>query len=356
MAGLLTAVETDRDEHLLSRHLSGDASAFGDLYALHYDRLLRHVRRRVRDWHLAEEIVQDTFVRAYEASAHLNDPRRFYPWLTVIANRLAIDAFRRAGRVSPVAALDAQMGLEPPADEGVIAACEAEAVEAAMARVRERHRQVLAWQNQGVSYEGIAQRLDAPLTTVPPLLFRARQAFKREYLAMVEADGLAAVPVLGAMVASFRRWRLRGSQFASHFPEPAVFTAQVAGAVMTAAAVLGPFGAGADGISSGIAFEATSSPAIGDASAGTALAGGDEAQNRLSGRGDDGDARPGDGQIVDRAMPYVRVNQAAHDRTREEARRQAPYFIEVGPAWFALDPEGDAERTAEIVDDSSGLP
>ncbi|HWG98823.1 MAG TPA: RNA polymerase sigma factor [Pilimelia sp.] len=350
MAGLLTAVDTDRDEHLLSRHLSGDVAAFGDLYALHYDRLLRHVRRRVRDWHLAEEIVQDTFVRAYEASAHLNDPRRFYPWLTVIANRLAIDAFRRAGRVSPVAALDPKMGHEPAADERLIAACEAEAIEAAMGRVRERHRQVLAWQNQGVSYEGIAQRLDAPLTTVPPLLFRARQALKREYLAVVEAEGRTAVPMVGAMAAWFRRWRLRGNQFASHFPEPAVFTAQVCtAAVVIGTAIVGPVG---DPRGMGVMGVGPASPEMAShmesADSGSVAALDGIPQNIYAAGTSESDEGP---VLVDgNGVAAAGVGGAGRHRAQRQVQ-EAPYSVQYGPIGVGLDPQGDAERLRELMHD-----
>lgn len=354
MPGLLSAVETERDASLLGRHRAGDPTAFGELYQLHYDRLVRYLRHRVRDWHVAEEIAQDTFVRAYGAAAHLKDDSRFYPWLTVIAQRLAIDWFRRSGRVSLVAELDRELGEEAPADEGVIAACEAEAVGAAMGRVRERHRQVLRWQNEGMSYEDIAERLNAPLTTVPPLLFRARQALRREYLALMETERIAAVPVLGALVAWSRRWRARGLVIANYAPDPAMLTAQIAGVVLVVAGVVGPFaGAAAVHGSTTVGFDRASTDGAPGTTVGTGRHGW---TSTAASEASDGSSGMSQGRpLVERAMPYVRLDGAEHNRAKERARREALYYVEFGDTWIALDPHGDAQRTVEMADSNPSL-
>lgn len=353
MAGLLGAVESERDEQLLESHRAGDAAAFGRLYELHYDRLLRFVRHRVRDYHLAEEITQDAFVRAFGAAQHLKDGSRFYPWLTVIAQRLAIDSFRRGGRVSPVAEFDADLGFEPPADEHLIAACEAEALEAALGRVRERHRQVLRWQTQGMSYEDIAERLNAPITTVPPLLFRARQALRREYLAVTEAERIAAVPVFGTLGLAFRRWTSRGTQLASWVPEPAMLTAQFASLVMVVGVALG-MGSSAVHLEHGSdapADAAGSGPTMTAPNAAAVEGGADEATRR-----DTPDA-PREGEpAMRRALPEFGIDQSAADEARADMRHQSPYYVEFGETWIAVDPEGDARHAREVVEEGVPVP
>lgn len=349
MTGLLGAVESERDEQLLHNHRAGDAAAFGRLYELHYDRLLRFVRHRVRDYHLAEEITQDAFVRAFGAAQHLKDGSRFYPWLTVIAQRLAIDSFRRGGRVSPVAEFNADLGFEPAADEHLIAACEAEALEAALGRVRERHRQVLRWQTQGKTYEDIAELLNAPITTVPPLLFRARQALRREYLAVTEAERIAAVPALGALGLAFRRWTSRGTQMASWVPEPAMLTAQFASLVMVVGVALGMG-------SIAVNLEQGSGVPVGAVDGGTdmilppafAVGGVDSGETGW----DAADAPPGDdkevSELVGRARPDVGIGGPGRARAMEHAR-DAPYRLEAGPVGIGLDPESDLGYASDLV-------
>lgn len=343
MAGLLGAVESERDERLLEDHCAGDNAAFGRLYELHYDRLLRFVRHRVRDYHLAEEITQDAFVRAYGAAAHLKDGRRFYPWLTVIAQRLAIDHFRRSGRVSPVAEFEGELGFEPAADEHLIAACEAEALEAALGRVRERHRQVLRWQNEGMSYEDIAVRLNAPITTVPPLLFRARQALRREYLAVTEAERIAAVPVLGALAAWFRRCRVRGTQLASWVPEPAMFTAQLASAALIVGIGLsGPSGTAVDWTASPSNAGAADFGASAQPMSGAVVADADD----LDVQGEPSDQRSG--ERLDGTAPYIGLGGSGREQAQEYVR-QSPYSFEAGPVGFGVDPERDVSSLRELV-------
>ena len=348
MAGLLSAVESERDQRLLDLHRDSDPAAFAKLYELHYDRLLRFVRQRVRDWHLAEEITQDAFVRAFGALDQLRDGSRFYPWLTVIAQRLTVDAFRRGGRVSPVAELDGELGVEPAADEHLIAACEAEALEAALGRVRERHRQVLRWQTDGLTYEDIAARLNAPLTTVPPLLFRARQALRREYLALIEAERLSAVPVLGAVLAWSRRWRARGAQFLGQMPEPGMLTANIAGAVVLAGVALGSTGGG-----HGVGWHdhpAAAAPAV-EASASAGPNAPSDAEAAVSPSSSQGQAGPSGSRpgVVKAATPQL-SNDPAFRRRAEEHARRSPYYTEIGPIGTGPDPEGDLAYMREFID------
>ena len=50
---------------------------------------------KIGDFHIAEEITQDTFIRVYKKLGTLEDPNRFEGWLYVIANRLCINWIKR---------------------------------------------------------------------------------------------------------------------------------------------------------------------------------------------------------------------------------------------------------------------
>ncbi|HWH33638.1 MAG TPA: hypothetical protein VNU01_13290, partial [Egibacteraceae bacterium] len=66
----------------------------------------------------------------------------------------------------------------------------------------------------------------------------------------------------------------------------------------------------------------------------------------------DGDtAHPGDRALLERAMPFVAVDEREHDRRQQHARRESPYYFEAGDAWVALDPEGDLRKTQSLVHD-----
>ena len=201
-------VDLDRDRALVVRYQQGDEGAFDELYRRYYPRLHLYCQRRVGDRHVAEELAQEAFVRALRAMPRFAGERRFYPWMTVIAQRLCIDHHRRASRVEPSSDIDP--GSVEPEHDALFAAVDAGHLAEAMDRVAPRHREVLSLrEHQGWSYLQIASHLNVPVTTVEALLHRARKALRREYLAVSSGTRLAGVPLLGAGIAAIARWRAR---------------------------------------------------------------------------------------------------------------------------------------------------
>ncbi len=83
------------DVELISKILSGDDTAFGILVDKYQKSVHAHACRKIQDFHYAEEIVQDTFLKAYKKLSTLKDPNQFAGWLHVIADRLCIDWIRK---------------------------------------------------------------------------------------------------------------------------------------------------------------------------------------------------------------------------------------------------------------------
>ena len=81
----------ENDVQLIRRILSGDDTAFSILVQKHQKSVHALVWRKIGDFHIAEEITQDTFLRVYKSLAKLKDPNLFAGWLYVIANRLCIN-------------------------------------------------------------------------------------------------------------------------------------------------------------------------------------------------------------------------------------------------------------------------
>ena len=231
-------VELDRDRSLVELHQAGDDAAFTQLYALHYGRLVRFCYRLTRDSHAAEEVAQEAFTRAFGSMDRLRGERRFYPWLTVIARRLVIDRARDRGRVEVHAHLEAEPSRA--AEDIAVQRIDVDHVATAFGRLSERHQDVLRLRDwEGLSYDAIAERLGVPSTTVPSLLHRARTSLRREYLTATRSR-VAAWLHLAPLIAAARRLRDRAVVWASHLPDPAIFAAPMAGAVLGAAALLAP--------------------------------------------------------------------------------------------------------------------
>lgn len=208
-------IDLDRDRALVLRYQQGDESAFDELYRRYYPRLHLYCQRRVGDRHAAEELAQDAFVRALRAMPRFAGERRFYPWMTVIAQRLCIDHHRRSSRVEPSADIDP--GVVEPEHDAIFARVDQEHLSLAMDRVAPRHREVLKLREQeGWTYLQIASFLNVPVTTVEALLHRARKALRREFLAISSGTRLAGLPLIGGAMAALARFRARWAVGAGH--------------------------------------------------------------------------------------------------------------------------------------------
>ena len=87
-------MEREDDVQLIRKILSGDDAAFGILVEKYQKSVHALAWRKIQDFHYAEEIMQDTFLRAYKKLPTLKNPNQFAGWLYVIANRLCIDWMR----------------------------------------------------------------------------------------------------------------------------------------------------------------------------------------------------------------------------------------------------------------------
>ena len=83
-------MEREKDVQLIRRILSGDDAAFNALVRKHQKGIHALAWRKVGDFHIAEEIVQDTFLQVYKNLAQLKNPNQFSGWMYVIASRLCL--------------------------------------------------------------------------------------------------------------------------------------------------------------------------------------------------------------------------------------------------------------------------
>ena len=98
------------DAQLVHRFLSGDENAFTLLVKKHQKSIHALVWRKVDDFHIAEELTQDTFLKAYQKLGTLKNPNQFAGWLYVIADRLCIAWHRK--QKPPMESLETTSGEE----------------------------------------------------------------------------------------------------------------------------------------------------------------------------------------------------------------------------------------------------
>jgi RNA polymerase sigma-70 factor (ECF subfamily) len=233
-------VDLGRDRLLVEQFQAGDVAGFEDLYRRYYARLYRFCLKRVGDSAEAEEVTQEAFARAYTAMPRLAGERKFYPWLSVIAARLCLDTHRRRARSVPLPELDLG-SVEGEQEKIVLQAADRQMLRDAMDRLGPRHQEVLRLREQeGWSYQRIAEYYAVSLGTVEQLLWRARRALRRAFEAVAGADArsLAGLPVLGWLVRRMAGLRARLAGWSEQVVPPLASNAVALAVVVTSAAVL----------------------------------------------------------------------------------------------------------------------
>jgi len=157
-------------------------------FLVYYDELLGTWMRKLGNRHDAEDVAQEAVLRVLESGqARIGEPRAY---LFETARNLATDAYRRhAGHeFVGMEAVELRPATEGDPDAALRAARMADALEAALAELPLKCRQVFVWQRvQGLSQAEIAQRLGLTKNMVEKHMIRAMRHV-RERLAHLEAD------------------------------------------------------------------------------------------------------------------------------------------------------------------------
>ena len=99
-------MEKEDDVQLIHAVLSGDDSAFNILVEKYQDSIHALAWQKVGDFHYAEEITQDTFLKAYQKLLTLKDPNLFSNWLYKIATRCCLNWLRKHKSVKQLQSLE----------------------------------------------------------------------------------------------------------------------------------------------------------------------------------------------------------------------------------------------------------
>ena len=177
------------DVELIQRVLAGDENAFSALVRKYQKPVHALVWRKIGDFHIAEEITQDAFLKAYKELATLKKPHRFARWLSVIATRGCI-AWLRKKRLSTQSLEDtspAQLekatysGYVIQENEQMTAETQREVVQKLLAKLRENERTVITLHYFGeMTHEEISEFLGTSVGTIKSRLRRAQQRLKQE--------------------------------------------------------------------------------------------------------------------------------------------------------------------------------
>lgn len=164
------------DAELVERALAGERAAYEALVATHLARAQAVARSVLGDQAAVDDVVQDSFLRAYDRLGQLVDGATFPSWLCAIVRNEAVSWVRRNGRSRTVSIEHAEL----PAGDGAADAAERpelERLRGALTRLPADYREILALKYEaGCDYQKIAETLGTTLANVEKRLYRARQA------------------------------------------------------------------------------------------------------------------------------------------------------------------------------------
>jgi len=149
------------------------------VYAAHGPELYRFALRSLGDRGLAEEAVQETFVRAWQAANRFDDALgSLRTWLFAIVRNVVID-LSRARAVRPALAADQQTGDEIVLDDDIERVIVAWQVEEALQKLSAEHRDALVEVHyKSRPYQDVAAELGVPVGTVKSRVYYALKAMR----------------------------------------------------------------------------------------------------------------------------------------------------------------------------------
>ncbi|MED4935758.1 RNA polymerase sigma factor SigW [Heyndrickxia coagulans] len=171
--------------------MKGDQNAFNDIVELYKDKVFQICFRMIGSRTEAEDLAQETFIRAYIHIKSFKQERKFSPWLYRIATNLCIDRIRKK---KPDFYLDAEIsGTEGltlystvPAEENLpdmqVETLEMqEMIQREILKLPEKYRIMIVLKYiEELSLNEISEMLDIPLGTVKTRIHRGREALRKQ--------------------------------------------------------------------------------------------------------------------------------------------------------------------------------
>ena len=187
---LVTMTEREKDHSLVQRVQRGDKVAFEMLFTKYQRRVSRLVSRFVRSDAEVEDIVQESFIKAYRALGSFRGDSAFYTWIYRIAINTAKNHLAAMSRRTPAGGLssvdevlhdyDTAFADRATPERHVLTEEIRQTVVNVIAELPEDLRTAVSLRElEGMSYDEIAATMECPIGTVRSRIFRAREAINR---------------------------------------------------------------------------------------------------------------------------------------------------------------------------------
>ena len=175
----------------MAQALAGSQSAFEQIVRRYQRPIISLIARMTGDRALAEDLAQETFVKAFRSLAAFDTTRRLSSWLFRIAHNTALDALRRSR--PPTTSIDAGSSRSgeapdnlpaPPVADPVERHALGRALEVALTQLRPEFRAAIVLRyEEGLSFDEIGKVLGIPEVTARSHVHRGRKELARHLTA-----------------------------------------------------------------------------------------------------------------------------------------------------------------------------
>lgn len=181
---------SEQDRALVQEALSGRQGAYEDLMQKYSKALYHHIYRMVRGKVEVDDLVQESFIKAFSALQSYSADYAFSTWLYKIATNHTIDFLRKKKLPTfsidkPINTKDGELEYEVPdttyrPDRHIVQDQRKALIQEAINALPPKyHRVIVMRHQQEKSYDEIARELDLPLGTVKAHIFRARELLNK---------------------------------------------------------------------------------------------------------------------------------------------------------------------------------
>ncbi len=176
---------------LIKKAIKGDETAYKLLLDNYRGAIFNLLYKMVRNKEETEDLVQEAFMKAFNALPSFNEEYAFSTWLYKIAINNCIDHMRKKRLKTysinkPVQSKDGELGREFPdtsmsPDKNILSVEKSNIIASAIEELPENYKIAIVLRHtEERSYEEIAQILSIPLGTVKARIFRAREMLKKK--------------------------------------------------------------------------------------------------------------------------------------------------------------------------------
>lgn len=169
--------ERDEITHLIQRAINNDENACNKILNIYKGRIFSYVYRMVKNYHDAEDITFDAFIKCFNALPSFDTSKSFTTWLFTITHNVAMDHFRKNKQEYEY--FDERHASTEDLAEDFAQKRKMERVDQAILKLPPVDRElVILFHKEEHTYEEISQITQMPVTTIKTRLHRARKKLR----------------------------------------------------------------------------------------------------------------------------------------------------------------------------------